>query len=154
MSSWMDNLRIETVNRLEELPPWAERAALAEFLHVKMRPYHDTLEDVECGLDYAFSHDSGRGGFVVLAGLDGRLVGALVMLHTGMSGYVPEHLLLFVGVEPEQRGRGVGRLLIDRAIELCPGDVKLHVEPDNRARNLYERVGFTNKYLELRYSNQ
>ncbi len=31
------------------------------------------------------------------------------------------------------------------------GDIALHVEPDNPARFLYEKYGFTNKYLEMRY---
>jgi ribosomal protein S18 acetylase RimI-like enzyme len=150
----VDDVEIKAVNRPEELPDWAGRDALAEFLHVKMRPYHDALGDVHRGIDYAFSDESGKGGFVVLAGRDDRLVGALVMLHTGMGGYVPEHLLLFVGVEPEQRGRGIGRRLIEAGLARCPGSVKLHVEPDNPALRLYERVGFTNKYLEMRYSNQ
>ena len=30
------------------------------------------------------------------------------------------------------------------------GDVALHVEPHNPAKKLYERLGFTNKYLEMR----
>ncbi len=154
MSLETDKVRVEVVNRPEDLPSWAQRDALSGFLHVAMRPYQDELRDVRRGIDYAFSEQRGKGGFVVLAGLDERLVGALVMLHTGMGGYVPEHLLLFVGVEPELRGLGIGRRLIERANDFCPGDVKLHVEPGNRAKNLYERIGFTNKYLEMRYSKK
>jgi ribosomal-protein-alanine N-acetyltransferase len=36
------------------------------------------------------------------------------------------------------------------AIENTEGNIALHVEPDNPAKNLYERMGFTNKYLEMR----
>jgi len=154
LSEEQQDVRIEIAEGPEQLPSWAGRESLAEFLHVKMEPWHDTLPDVHRGIDYAFSAESGKGGFVVLAGCDCRLVGALVMLHTGMGGYVPEHLLLFVGVEPEQRGRGIGRLLIEAGLARCPGSVKLHVEPDNPALRLYERVGFTNKYLEMRHSNR
>jgi ribosomal protein S18 acetylase RimI-like enzyme len=45
----------------------------------------------------------------------------------------------------------VGRQIIDRALSECEGAVKLHVERDNPARRLYERFGFTNTYLEMRY---
>jgi ribosomal protein S18 acetylase RimI-like enzyme len=30
------------------------------------------------------------------------------------------------------------------------GNIALHVEPDNPAKILYEKLGFTNKYLEMR----
>jgi ribosomal protein S18 acetylase RimI-like enzyme len=155
LKSLTENIRFETVHRAADLPSWARFDTLAEFLHVVMRPYHDQLPDVRSGLEYAFSDGSdGRDGFAIVAGVDGRLVGAVVFLETGMGGYVPENLLLFVAVDPELRNRGVGRQLIERAVERCDGDVKLHVEPDNPARRLYERVGFTNKYLEMRYSKK
>ena len=32
------------------------------------------------------------------------------------------------------------------------GDTKLHVEYDNPAKRLYERLGFENKYAEMRWS--
>ena len=139
------------VRNEEELPHWANVDTLASFLHHKMKPYHDTLDDVRRGLEYALSSEDGREGIAVLAGFDGRLLGAVVILQTGMGGYVPANLLLFVGVEDELRNLGIGRRLIERAISLCDGDIKLHVEPDNPAKRLYERIGFTCKYLEMRY---
>jgi ribosomal protein S18 acetylase RimI-like enzyme len=118
-----------------------------------MRPYHDSLEDVQAALDYGLVPGRGSGGFVMLAHEDDQLLGALLMLKTGMSGYVPEHILLFVTVDPSTRGRGVGSRLIMRSIDECDGDVKLHVEYDNPAKRLYERLGFTTKYAEMRYTN-
>lgn len=135
----------------EELPSWADADTLADLLHHKMKPYHDTLPDVKSGLDFAFSNSEGKDGFVIVAGLANRLVGAVVILRTGMGGYVPENLLLFVAVDPELRSQGIGGRLIKRALAKCDGQVKLHVEPDNPALRLYERLGFTNKYLEMRY---
>lgn len=45
--------------------------------------------------------------------------------------------------------------LSNKDIEHHKDDLKsaicLHVEPDNPAKRLYEREGFTNKYLEMRY---
>jgi ribosomal protein S18 acetylase RimI-like enzyme len=36
------------------------------------------------------------------------------------------------------------------AINTAKGNIALHVEPENPARYLYEKLGFTNKYLEMR----
>ena len=37
-----------------------------------------------------------------------------------------------------------------KAIEITEGAIALHVEPNNPAKGLYEKLGFTNKYLEMR----
>ena len=116
-----------------------------------MKPYEDKIEDIERALDYAFSKESGMGGRIILGAWNQKLVGAVVMLRTGMKGYVPENILLFVGVSPAMRGKGIGGILIRRAIDAMDGDVKLHVEYDNPAKRLYERIGFTTKYAEMRF---
>jgi [ribosomal protein S18]-alanine N-acetyltransferase len=132
-------------------PPLPNRETLTDFLHVNMRPWEDKREDVLRGIDYALSTEKGQGGFVLTVHESGELVGALVMLDTGMKGYIPEHILLFVCVTAQCRGRGIGRVLVERAISECDGAVKLHVEADNPALHLYRRVGFKNDYLEMRY---
>jgi len=56
--------------------------------------------------------------------------------------------LAFVGVLPEKQGRGVGGLLVRAAVReaklCCPGEPRMFLEhaPDNRARRLYDRLGF------------
>ena len=37
-----------------------------------------------------------------------------------------------------------------KASRVSDGDIALHVEPDNPARFLYEKMGFTSKYVEMR----
>ena len=142
------------IHSSSDFPENMTRESLAEFLHEHLKPYEDAVEDILAGLDYALSPSPGKGGFVLLALLRDRLVGALVILNTGMSGYVPEHMLLFVAVDGSMRGKGIGGTLIRRAQSLCSGNMKLHVEYDNPAKRLYERMGFKSKYADMRWKNE
>jgi ribosomal-protein-alanine N-acetyltransferase len=146
------DVEIVFVDEEAQLPEWAPRAELVRFFHETMVPWNDSQEDVDAALDYLFSNAEGKGGFLTLMKYEGKLGGAVAMLETGMSGYVPSHILLFVSVDPATRGQGLGSKLIQKALDRCPGDVKLHVEYDNPAKRLYERLGFTTKYAEMRYS--
>lgn len=143
-----NELEFTKVESLDQIPDWTTRSQLVEYFHTTMKPYEDKPEDILRALEYAFSPV--RGGFLMLARLEGKLAGALLMLKTGMSGYVPENILVLVTVTPELRGKGVGRKLIDHSLEQCSGSVKLHVEYNNPARRLYDRIGFTSKYAEMR----
>jgi len=79
------------------------------------------------------------------------VLGEVVINDSGMSGYIPEHVLVFIAVDKKYRGRGIGKKLIEKAIELCQGNISLHVEYDNPAYEIYKHVGFTTKYAEMRY---
>lgn len=135
----------------EDFPAYLDRQKLARFLHTSLKPFEDPVTDILNGIDYALSAEPGKGGFILVAEVDGQLAGALVMLRTGMKGYVPENLLLFVAVSPSLRRKGVGVRLVREAVQVSDGDVKLHVEHANPAKRLYYRLGFTNEYAEMRY---
>ena len=58
--------------------------------------------------------------------------------------------MVYIAVDNSQRGKGFGKQLMQKAISIAEGNIALHVEPDNPAKKLYESLGFTNKYLEMR----
>ncbi len=91
-----------------------------------------------------------RGGFIVTAHIDNDMVGAAIVNQTGMEGYIPENILVYIATHAQHRGKGVGSVLMDAILENTNGNIALHVEHDNPARGLYEKYGFTNKYLEMR----
>lgn len=144
-------LEIHVVRRLEDFPAWVSVDEFAEFLYESLKPYEDPLPVVKQGITDALAPPSGEPGFVLIAEMNQKLLGGLIMLRTGMKDYVPENFLLMVAVAPSTRGMRVGSQVIKRSFELADGDVKLHVEYDNPAKRLYERLGMTTKYAEMRY---
>ncbi len=122
---------------------------IADFLFTHLDEFGDKREDIMKCLDYVFN--PARGGRVLLAVENDEIVGAVVINNTGMSGYIPENILVYIAVHQSQRGKGVGKELMKRAIDSSPGNIALHVEPENPAVHLYRKIGFTSKYLEMRY---
>jgi [ribosomal protein S18]-alanine N-acetyltransferase len=145
----MNMLKIETISAADQAT-FLQKKEIADFLFVQLEQYGDPINDIMKCLDYALDQAVDKGGFVVLARENQKIVGAVVVNKTGMSGYIPENILVYIAVDASQRGKGVGKKLMTTAIELANGDIALHVEADNPARKLYEKLGFTNKYLEMR----
>jgi ribosomal protein S18 acetylase RimI-like enzyme len=123
---------------------------IADFLFKALEQYGDARHHIMNCLEYAISGEPGKGGSITLAADGDSIVGAVVTNKTGMGGFIPENILVYIAVDPNQRGKGTGKALMERVIESVDGDIALHVEPDNPAKRLYERLGFTNKYLEMR----
>lgn len=128
-----------------------EKLNATEFLYKHLDEYGDKKEDIEKAINFALKNTSSFGGFV-LEGYNenNEVVGTVIINRTGMDGYIPENILVYIAVDKTYRGKGYGKQLMTKAIELTDGDVALHVEKDNPARFLYEKVGFTNPYLEMR----
>jgi len=131
-------------------PSLAELTEVVQFLHTHLEEYGDDKKDIQKAIDYALKEFVSFGGFVMVLFEDGEMVGATVINQTGMGGYIPENILVYIATHSGHRGKGLGKTLMQNAINYCKGDIALHVEPNNPAKYLYEKLGFTNPYLEMR----
>jgi len=131
-----------------------EKQKMVDFLHTHLEQYGDSKEDILRAIDYALSENSLQGGFILKGYENDELAGMVVMNKTGMKGYIPENILVYIAVDGNMRGKGIGKQLMNKIIDITDGDIKLHVEPENPARFLYEKVGFENKYLEYRFKQK
>ncbi len=132
-------------------PSNEEKEEIANFLFEHLEEFGDPKADIIKAMNFALKESESFGGFVLKAHENGETLGAVVVNRTGMKDYIPENILVYIATHREHRGKGLGKRLMKEAIELADGDVALHVEPDNPAKFLYEKVGFTNKYLEMRF---
>ncbi|WP_421869057.1 GNAT family N-acetyltransferase [Marinoscillum sp.] len=127
-----------------------EMEQVRDFLFDHLDQYGDEKSDIMKAINYALNKGITPGGFVVVGRDEGEIVGAVVVNKTGMEGYIPENILVYIAAHREKRGKGYGKAMMQKAIETAEGNIALHVEPDNPAKHLYEKLGFTNKYLEMR----
>jgi ribosomal protein S18 acetylase RimI-like enzyme len=126
------------------------RKEIADFLYEHLDQYGDSKSAILKCIGYAYGDNPGQDGFILIAHNKNEILGVVIINQTNMSEYIPENILVYIAVHQKTRGQGVGKELMKRTIEATTGDIALHVEPDNPAKFLYEKVGFTNKYLEMR----
>jgi GNAT superfamily N-acetyltransferase len=77
---------------------------------------------------------------------DGALVGMISLLQFGASGFVG-----CMAVQPEQQGRGIGRLLLEHAHAAgrARGIATFLLEATAVGRRLYDKVGYTVEYSSM-----
>lgn len=124
------------------------REEIALFLFEHLGPYGDPLTDIFACLDHTLVHH----GAVHAITSEGKFLAITVLNATGMRGYIPANILVYIAADQDHRGKGLGRTLMQHALASTDGGVALHVEPNNPARRLYERLGFTQPYLEMRWN--
>lgn len=136
-----------------EKPTDSERLELVDFLFQQLGKYGDPREDISKCLEFALEESpNAQGGFaLVIYGENREILGATIINKTGMSRYIPENLLVYIAVHQKTRGQGIGKKLIQKVLETIEGSIALHVDQENPAIHLYERLGFEIKYLEMRY---
>ena len=134
----------------ENKPSELEKNEAVDFLFDNLEQYGDPKKDIKKAIDYSINEISSFGGFTILLKDHKIIKGVTVINRTGMGGYIPENILVYIATHKDHRGEGLGKTLMSRAIEYTEGDIALHVEADNPAKFLYEKMGFTNPYLEMR----
>lgn len=121
---------------------------ITAFLYTHLEQYGDERKDILKAITHAMNPE--KGGNIIIGLENEKIVGTVVLNNTGMKDFHPENLLVYIAVDNSQRGKGYGKKLMEKAIAVADGNLALHVEPDNPAKALYEKLGFTNKYLEMR----
>lgn len=127
-----------------------EKQTIVDFLHIHLQEYGDDKKDIRRAIDYSIKEFVSFGGFTMLLTENDKIVGITVINKTGMGGYIPENILVYIATHKDYRGKGLGKTLMKKAIDYSKGDIALHVEAENPAKYLYEKMGFTNPYLEMR----
>lgn len=135
-------------------PDLNEKQTLIDFLFTNLQEYGDPRPDIEKAIDYAMKETPSFGGFILAAYIEDEVVGVVVVNRTGMKDYIPENILVYIATHKNYRGKGIGKKLMQQTIELAKGSIALHVEPENPAKFLYEKVGFSSKYIEMRYKKE
>ncbi len=135
----------------KHMPTEKEKNDVLDFLYKHLENYGDPKEDILKAMDYALKQTESFGGFILSGTENGEVTGAVIVNRTGMKDYIPENILVYIATHKDHRGKGLGKKLMKKAVETSDGSLALHVEPDNPARFLYEKIGFTAKYIEMRY---
>jgi GNAT superfamily N-acetyltransferase len=132
-------------------PQPIEKTEIIQFLFQQLERFGDSEGDIEKAINYALKECISFGGFLLQGFYEDKLACVVVVNRTGMKDYIPENILVYIATHSDFRGKGIGKEMMLKAIETAEGNIALHVEPDNPAKHLYEKIGFTNKYLEMRY---
>lgn len=127
-----------------------QKKEIADFLFQHLDEFGDEYDAIMRCINFALDDKEKFGGFVLTATENGKIAGAVIINKTGMAGYIPENILVYIAVHKDFRGQGLGKQLMLKTFDKAQGSIKLHVEPENPARFLYEKLGFTSKYLEMR----
>ena len=127
-----------------------EKDKVVNFLFDHLEKYGDEKSHIRKAIDYATKEIDSFGGFTLVLTENEIIKGTVVVNHTGMGGYIPENILVYIAIHKNNRGEGLGKLLMKKVIDYAKGDIALHVEASNPAKHLYEKLGFTNPYLEMR----
>lgn len=101
----------------------------------------ETMEALEIALE---------DGFVLEAQNEDKRAGVVVLTRTPFSEFQPKYHLAYIAVDSSVRGIGLGRKLLDKALEVTDGSIALHVGPGNRqAVGFYEKLGWEVTYLRM-----
>ncbi len=129
----------------------AEKNAVINFLceHNENTNRQEAREAVE----YAIKHKPSFGGFVLTFHEGKQITAAVVVNRTGMEGYNPNNLFVYVTFHRDYRNdETIIRNVLNKAISYTDGDIALHVEPNNPALKFYKKFGFKAQYLQLHFT--
>ena len=149
-----DDIHIQYFQTENELPEWINVLDIVNFLYSNLAPCGDPKDVVYKVIDYALSTHPGGKGFILLASVEKKIIGAAVCIQSDKVDRTPENRIVYVGVNKDYRTNGLGTRLIREAMDIVNGDVKVIMKKDNPAVNLFKKLGFSDEYIELSHQKK
>jgi GNAT superfamily N-acetyltransferase len=106
----------------------------------------EITEAVEC----AVKERASLGGFILTLREGNEMLGALVVNATGMENRNPRHRLSLFAVARAHRHNGIAKHLLDKAVQQAGSNLAIQLEPGNGEVAFFEKLGFKEKYVEMR----
>ncbi len=133
---------------------FSEMTEVGRFLEGHLDDYQDSYDNIIKAIQSAIKQRPSFGGFVITARKDHKTIGAIVINNTGMEGYAPQNIVVYLAVHKEFRGQGIGRQLMHQAIKTTKEELSIYVRPDQQVPDFYKDLGFAEATLELRHTSQ
>ncbi len=131
---------------------YSEMTEVGRFLENNLDDYRDSYENIIKAIQSAVKQRPSFGGFVITAKKDQQIIGAIVINNTGMEGYAPKNIVVYLAVQKDARRQGVGTHLMQQAIETTKGELSIYLKPMQKAPAFYKKLGFSEAALELRHN--
>nr|NQU90794.1 GNAT family N-acetyltransferase [Bacteroidota bacterium] len=100
------------------IPNSKEKESVIDFLFDNLQEYRDPKSDIEKAVNYALKEIPSFGGFIVISFLENEISGVVVVNQTGMKDYIPENILVYIATHKNHRGKGIGKKLMQKTIDM------------------------------------
>ena len=142
------DLNVEVLSAIDTVTT-LQKKEIVDFLERYLGAYADPYDDMMNCVEYALSDRPHQGGMVLVGRIKGKVVTCLVMNKTGMSGYMPENILVYIATHEDFRRQGLGSETLKKALVRAKGDISLHLIPGNPAKEAFNKLGFKTVYHEM-----
>lgn len=78
----------------QQRPDITDKRAITDFLYNHLDKFGDKWDDILKAIDYSVMDIESFGGFTLKLENEDEIIGAVVVNETGMSGYIPENILV------------------------------------------------------------
>lgn len=101
----VNNLFYHATNRPSEI----EKQKIIDFLSKNLEGKEPSKDYIRKAIEYATKERVSFGGFIIVKKNINVIIGAAIVNHTGMSGYMAENILAYIAVDEKHRGKGLAK---------------------------------------------
>lgn len=127
-----------------------EKMALVNFLRNNSEAQDaSTILDA---VDYALKNKPSFGGYIFTCWENNRLIAAVLVNKTGMSGPTPSCQMMYACLDKQYEDEPeILQRLVKKAIRQAKGEIGLRLRPNHPALSIFRSLGFQEEYVDLRF---